>query len=644
MEFFSRMLDPSGTALRAGSSEKEVAHYAALAAALSEFFYAARPEGTREYFGPDFCRYTGFAAGAANGDGWLDAVHPDDRERVREHFLSCLRENRSFIGQYRCRSADGGHRRFVDRCSPAPDAACPTVAWYGVCTDVEDLPRDRQAPAAADRESSSHPGERDGIEEREQLAGADSSSILTALLDLYCWLGPDGTVLRYHAGCSSIFPDGEIVNRRIQDLVAPAVARQIEDALRQVARGAEVVEFEFRSFVGDDERWYNGRVLPLPGSSELLVVRDITKKKRAEEGFRQVVEWAPIGMILVDRDGAINLVNSQAERLFGYRREELIGQPIEILLPARYRAGHPTQRQGYFTNPVARPMWSGRDLTGLRKGGSEFPVEIGLNPLPGKHGGMVLASIIDITEWKRSSIELAARVEELARSNAELQQFAYIASHDLQEPLRMVASYLELLAKRYAGQLDERADKFIRYAVDGATRMQSLIDDLLVYSRVGTKGVAPVPVDCREVFRQVVANLGPRVAATGATVTCDELPTVPGDPVQLAQLFQNLIGNALKFCEGAERRGGDWRFTVRDNGIGIAPEHYERIFQIFQRLHTRANYSGTGIGLAICRKVVERHGGRISVEPAPGGGSEFSFTLPVKGNYDYELLDGPKDR
>jgi light-regulated signal transduction histidine kinase (bacteriophytochrome) len=222
-----------------------------------------------------------------------------------------------------------------------------------------------------------------------------------------------------------------------------------------------------------------------------------------------------------------------------------------------------------------------------------------------------------------------------------LEQFAYVASHDLQEPLRMVASYLGLLERRYRGRLDEKADKFIHYAVDGAARMQALIEDLLTYSRVGRQGKPFEPTDCDAVVAAVVADLG----SQGAAVSCAGLPTVLADRGQLTQLFQNLIGNALKFCNGApprvevraERRGGEWLFAVRDNGIGIAPEHRERIFVIFQRLHTRAQYPGTGIGLAICKKVVERHGGRIWVESEPGQGSTFFFTLPcAKHDHEYQ--------
>jgi signal transduction histidine kinase len=233
--------------------------------------------------------------------------------------------------------------------------------------------------------------------------------------------------------------------------------------------------------------------------------------------------------------------------------------------------------------------------------------------------------------------KLEQTVKDLERSNVELEQFAYVASHDLQEPLRMITGYTDLLSRRYKGKLDPSADEFIDFAADGAHRMRVLINDLLTYSRVGSQGKQPVPTDCERVLRQTLAGLELAIRESAARVTHDSLPVVNGDEVQLGQLFHNLIGNALKYRNGGEatihvgcrRRAGDWMFLVRDNGIGIDPRFGEKIFAIFQRLHNREQYSGTGIGLALCKRIVERHGGKIWVESEPGKGATFFFTLPA---------------
>lgn len=236
--------------------------------------------------------------------------------------------------------------------------------------------------------------------------------------------------------------------------------------------------------------------------------------------------------------------------------------------------------------------------------------------------------------------------EELARSNRDLEQFAYVASHDLQEPLRMVATYTQLLAEKYQGKLDADADKYIHYAVDGALRMQTLVRDLLAFSRVGRQGRNRQLTDCATILRTVQANLQTSIQETGARVIYDGLPTIEADSSELVQLFQNLIGNAIKF-RGTERpnvritaqkKRAQWVFSVSDNGIGIAPEHADEIFVIFKRLHTRAEYPGSGIGLSICKKIVEQNGGRIWVEPRSGPGSTFRFTWPMRntrGDYDH---------
>ena len=276
----------------------------------------------------------------------------------------------------------------------------------------------------------------------------------------------------------------------------------------------------------------------------------------------------------------------------------------------------------------------------IEGGGSRW-ISLSGEPLFDEHGHFAGYRGVgtDITERKQAEIALREAHEELKRSNAELEQFAYVASHDLQEPLRMVSSYTQLLLRRFGEKFDGDSREFMGYIVDGAARMKQLIEDLLAYSRVGTRGKEFREVSVEEVLRRAVSNLRTAIQESSAAVTWDALPTVLGDDTQLTQLFQNLIGNALKFRSASVPRihvfvsqqsgaGAGVHFMVRDNGIGIEPQYFERIFMVFQRLHNKADYPGTGIGLAICKKVVERHGGRIWVESRPGEGSAFHFTLP----------------
>jgi light-regulated signal transduction histidine kinase (bacteriophytochrome) len=248
----------------------------------------------------------------------------------------------------------------------------------------------------------------------------------------------------------------------------------------------------------------------------------------------------------------------------------------------------------------------------------------------------------DVTERERAAGELERRMEELARSNRDLEQFAYMTSHDLSEPLRMIGSYTELLARRYRDRLDDDGREFMGFIVDGVRRMKRLIDDLLAYSRAGRAEAAMQPIPLDEALDEALLNLSRAIDDAGATIERQPLPCVASQRVAMIQLFQNLVGNAIKFRSGrklvirvgAEERGASWRFTVEDNGIGIAPKDFERIFVVFQRLHSRSDYDGTGIGLAIAKKIVERHGGRIWVESQPGEGTTFVFTLPRSANAD----------
>jgi PAS domain S-box-containing protein len=375
----------------------------------------------------------------------------------------------------------------------------------------------------------------------------------------------------------------------------------------------------------------------------LGISEDITARKRAEEALKEreeqlhraVVE-APFPIMIHAEDGEVRLISRAWTDLSGYSQDE-------IPTVARWTELAYGQRKELVDQDIER-------LYGLTERVDEGEYEISTKesgkriwhfssaPLGRLADGrrIVISMAMDVTERKRAEVALAEHGRELARSNAELEQFAYVASHDLQEPLRMVASYLQLLERRYKGKLDADADDFIHFAVDGATRMQGLINDLLTYSRVGTTSREFAPTACDEVLDEVLANMAAAIDDHRATVTREKLPIVAADRTQLVQLFQNLIGNAIKFRRddppivhvSAHMSGSEWIFAVRDNGIGIDKHHHERIFQIFQRLHGRKQYPGTGIGLALCKRIVERHQGRIWVESHEAKGSVFYFTIP----------------
>lgn len=347
---------------------------------------------------------------------------------------------------------------------------------------------------------------------------------------------------------------------------------------------------------------------------------------------RNLLEASLDPFVAIGPDGIITDVNQATEKVTGRLRDELLGTDFADYFtePEKARAGYEQAfREGFVQDYSLEIRQWGGGIIYVLYNASVYRDE----------GGMVIgvfAAARDITRLKQAEDGLMRVVTELERSNRELEQFAYVASHDLQEPLRMVSSYTQLLAERYEGQLDDKARKYIDYAVDGAVRMQRLINDLLSYSRINTKGKAPEPVDSREVLGEALRNLAAAIEENRAIIVNDDLPAVRADAGQLCQLFQNLIGNAIKFRSAdlprirvsVQDHGQEWCFSVQDNGIGIDPQYAEKVFVIFQRLHTRQEYPGTGIGLALCKRIAERHGGRIWFESESGKGSTFYFTLP----------------
>jgi PAS domain S-box-containing protein len=351
--------------------------------------------------------------------------------------------------------------------------------------------------------------------------------------------------------------------------------------------------------------------------------------------FSTVFETNLEGVVIADLNGIVQHGNKSVAAVLGYTQQEVEGVDLHQL--------HAKKEQ-----ELADTIWStvkdgGRwqgEIWLRRKNGEEFPAWMSATGVNDHKGNMthIVAEFSDITSFKETQDALNKRTEELAHSNRELEQFAYVASHDLQEPLRMVASYTQLLARRYKDKLDDDANEFIHYAVDGATRMQALINDLLALSRIGTHAKPMGPCESELALSRALTNLRIAIQESGAEVTHDVMPNIFADISQLTQLFQNLIGNALKFRGeqplkvhiGVERKLRDWQFSIRDNGIGIAPEHFDRIFVIFQRLHGKQEYPGTGIGLAVCKKIVERHEGSIWLESRQGEGTVFYFTIPAK--------------
>ncbi|WP_420236717.1 PAS domain-containing sensor histidine kinase [Telmatobacter bradus] len=364
---------------------------------------------------------------------------------------------------------------------------------------------------------------------------------------------------------------------------------------------------------------------------------DIRERKRAEERLRLVIECSPNAKVLVNAQNKITLANQRLEEMFGYRREDLLGHTFEMLIPPRFHAVHAEHVRNYLASPANRQTGVALNMFGRCKNGTEIRIEVFLSHFELDNEKYTLAAIADITSRHQAEQELQTRTHELLRSNRDLEQFAYAASHDLKEPLRAVAGCVMLLREHFKDLLDDRARQYIRHTVEGVERMQQLIDDLLAYSRLSRSGelMRIVPLD--EALNRALECLSATCMAKQITIHRLPLPEIRGIPSQLSLLLQNLLSNAIKFSKPEEpgiirvssrQEGHTWIIAIEDNGIGIEEAYFERIFEIFQRLHTRSSYPGTGVGLALCKRIMERHGGRIWVDSTPGVGSTFSFSLP----------------
>jgi PAS domain S-box-containing protein len=444
---------------------------------------------------------------------------------------------------------------------------------------------------------------------------------------------------------TNIIPEG-FAERLIADDL-----RSTEDALAQVigtgieltAKRKDGTEFPIEIMLS-----------PLGSTDGILVtaaIRDISVRKAAERHvvqmearYRGLLEAAPDAMVVVNQAGRIVLLNLQAEKQFGYHRDELVGQPVTNIIPEGFAERLIADDRRSTEDALAQVIGTGLKLYALRKDGSEFPIEIMLSPLDSTDGILVTAAIRDISVRRAADRRLFGISAELERSNRELQDFATIASHDLQEPLRKIQAFGDRLRERSSRALDDESRDYLARMTGAADRMQSLINDLLEYSQVSLRPEPPQPVDIGRVVAEVVSDLDERIRTTGGTVLVEPMPTILAYPLQMRQLFQNLIANALKFHApgvapvvriSAERRTGHkrsdldsgWQIRVRDNGIGFDKKYAEKIFAPFQRLHGRQTFEGTGMGLAICRRITALHGGTLTAEVTPGMGATFVVGL-----------------
>lgn len=462
---------------------------------------------------------------------------------------------------------------------------------------------------------------------RALVAAIDASSDAMLAKDL------DGIILSWNRGAEEVYgwSADEAVGRNVVDLIVPEEDRENHDGVMASLRaGQDVPNHDVTrvrkdgslvrvslavSSIRDDE----GR--PIAASA---TARDVTEARRNEHRLSAILDASLLGIVILDADGVIQRWNRGATALLGWERDQVRGTAIRDLVVGQ---------TGSFDKAWAELVGSRRTLQLRRADGGAQPVELGVERFD-EHASYA-CFLLDRSALHEALDELEARARELERSNEELVEFAYVASHDLQEPLRMVASFSELLLRRYGEELDERGQMYAQYAVDGARRMQGLVNDLLNLGRVDSQGRARAAVDPAPLVRAALEDLGPDL--DGVEVDVGELPPVMADPQQFTRVITNLVDNAAKFrselpprvvIRAAPAEGGFVRFTIEDNGIGIDPRHQDRIFDMFRRLHGRDRYPGSGVGLAIARRIVHRHGGRIWLESTPGQGSTFSFTIP----------------
>jgi PAS domain S-box-containing protein len=651
--------------------------YAALTQAVPVGIFRTDTEGHCLYVNDRWCQITGLTLLEAQNEGWAKTLHPDDRDRIFVEWYDCAKKNLPFRSEYRFQQPNGTTTWVIGEAIEERGIDGELLGYIGSITDISEAKRAEVIRTQA---------ESDLIESEQKFR-----AIFDGTFQFIGLLTPEGRVTE--ANRTAL----EAIAVKLEDVVgklfwatpwwthSPILQGQLKDAIDRAATG-ELVRFEAEHILANGKSVFvDFSLTPVLDDEDGTVImlipegRDISDRKHKEEMLRNLslgvstktdallfqalteyltkslgVDYAMIAELIQSENQRVQTIaiygNGQILENFEY---DLAHTPCELVIDQQ-RCVYPDQIQQHFPFDPFLKAIQAESYMGMPLFDSTGRV-VGLIAVLSRqpwHETQPMVEILNIfaaraaaeLERQQAEAELQRQKQDLARSNAELQQFAYVASHDLQEPLRMVTSYLELLERRYHGQLDPKADQFIAYAVDGAVRMQTLINALLSYSRIGSREQLFQPVNGAEVLQDVLTNLQVTIEQNNAQITHDRLPLVSGDRTQLTQLFQNIINNGIKFRRaetphihiGVTRSSDKWLFSIRDNGIGIEDQYLDRIFVIFQRLHSRSEYPGTGIGLAICKKIVERHGGMLWVESQTdeptnrqmSQGSTFYFTLP----------------